>query len=122
MLKGRGREQPTVQLPAELCRWLQQHAPYFFPQCGDGSAVSDTHRTHMVFPVNGQCPADHPNVYPRINYAVHYRAQKGAGAQLSSGDAYTSAYADYFEAWDSQNLQHLIDKCIKSGITCGKTP
>src|SRR5215212_7127417 len=94
----------------------------FFPQCGDGSLDSDNHRRHMAFPVNGQCPADHPNVYPRINYAVHYQAQKGAGAQLSSGDAYTSAHADAFEAWDSQNLPDLIDKCIKSGVTCGKTP
>ena len=93
-----------------------------FPQCGDGSLDSDNHRSHMAFPVNGQCPTDHPNVYPRINYAVHYRAQKGAGAQLSSGDAYTSAHADAWEAWDTQNLQALIDKCIKSGVNCGKAP
>ena len=97
----------------------------FFPQCGDGSLgdqPTDNPRSHMVFPMNGQCPADHPNVFPRINLAVHYRAQKGARAQLSSGDAYTSAHADAFEAWDSQTLQALIDKCIKSGVTCGKTP
>jgi Domain of unknown function (DUF1996) len=94
-----------------------------FPQCGiDGSLDSDNHRRHMAFPVNGQCPADHPIVFPRISYSVEYRAQKGAGAQLSSGDAYTSAHADAFEAWDTQNLQALIDKCIKSGVNCGKTP
>ena len=94
----------------------------FFPQCGDGSLDSDNHRSHMAFPVNGQCPADHPIVFPKLHYAVQYRAQKGAGAQLSSGDAYTSAHGDAFEAWDTQNLQDLIDKCIKSGVTCGKTP
>jgi hypothetical protein len=76
----------------------------------------------MAFPVNGQCPADHPIVYPRINYSVQYQAQNAAGAQLSSGDAYTSAHADAFEAWDPQNLQALIDKCIKSGVSCSQTP
>jgi hypothetical protein len=93
-----------------------------FPQCGDGSLDSDTHRSHMAFPVDGQCPADHPIVFPKLHYAVQYRAQKGAGAQLSSGDAYTSAHGDAFEAWDTQNLQDLIDKCIKSGVNCGKAP
>jgi hypothetical protein len=113
---------PQYNYPQNCADGYNNTLHIFFPQCGDGSLVSDNHRSHMAFPVNGQCPADHPNVYPRINYAVHYRAQKGAGAQLSSGDAYTSAHADAFEAWDSQNLQELIDKCIKSGVTCGKTP
>ena len=113
---------PQYNYPRDCRTGYNNTLHIFFPQCGDGSVVSDNHRSHMAFPVNGQCPADHPNVYPRINYAVHYRAQKGAGAQLSSGDAYTSAHADAFEAWDSQNLQALIDKCIKSGVTCGKTP
>jgi Domain of unknown function (DUF1996) len=106
----------------------------FFPQCGTGAldGRSDDpntpdideseHISHMAFPVNGQCPADHPVVFPRINYAVQYQAQNAAGAQLSSGDAYTSAHADAFEAWDPQNLQALIDKCIKSGVNCGSTP
>jgi hypothetical protein len=113
---------PQYNYPQNCADGYNNTLHIFFPQCGDGSVVSDNHRRHMAFPVNGQCPADHPNVYPRINYAVHYRAQKGAGAQLSSGDAYTSAHADAFEAWDSQNLQALIDKCIKSGVNCGKTP
>jgi hypothetical protein len=107
----------------------------FFPQCGavdtngtplldsvNNSDPADNHRLHMAFPVNGQCPADHPIVYPRINYSVQYQAQNAAGAQLSSGDAYTSAHADAFEAWDPQNLQALIDKCIKSGVSCSQTP
>jgi hypothetical protein len=114
---------PQYNYPQNCADGYNNTLHIFFPQCGDGSLDSDNHRTHMAFPVNGQCPADHPNVYPRINYAVHYyRSQKGAGAQLSSGDAYTSAHADAFEAWDSQNLQDLIDKCIKSGVSCGKTP
>jgi hypothetical protein len=96
----------------------------FFPQCGTGATDSgdSTYISHMAFPVNGQCPADHPVVFPRINFAVQYQAQNAAGAQLSSGDAYTSAHADAFAAWDPQNLQALIDKCIKSGVNCGSTP
>src|SRR5215212_181772 len=114
---------PQYNYPQNCADGYNNTLHIFFPQCGDGSLDSGNHRSHMAFPVNGVCPADHPNVYPRINYAVHYyRSQKGAGAQLSSGDAYTSAHADAFEAWDTQNLQALIDKCIKSGVTCGKTP
>jgi hypothetical protein len=105
----------------------------FFPQCGNGDLATldpdnpntypvNDHRSHMAFPVNGQCPPDHPVVYPRINFAVQYQAQNAAGAQLSSGDAYTSAHTDAFEAWDQQNLQALIDKCIKSGVNCGVEP
>jgi Domain of unknown function (DUF1996) len=114
---------PQYHYPRDCAVGYDNTLHIFFPQCGvNGALDSDNHRSHMAFPVNGKCPADHPIVYPRINYAVHYRAQKGAGAQLSSGDAYTSAHADAWEAWDSQNLQALIDKCIKSGVTCGKTP
>jgi hypothetical protein len=104
----------------------------FFPQCGNGDLdtvdpnkypVND-HRSHMAFPgKDGQCPEKYPIVYPRINFAVQYQAQNAAGAQLSSGDAYTEAHTDAFEAWgDQQNLQDLIDKCIKSGVNCGKAP
>jgi Domain of unknown function (DUF1996) len=114
---------PQYNYPRDCADGYNNTLHIFFPQCGDGSLDSDNHRSHMAFPVNGQCPTDHPNVYPRINFAVHYyRSQKGAGAQLSSGDAYTSAHADAFEAWETQNLQALIDKCIKSGATCGKEP
>jgi Domain of unknown function (DUF1996) len=104
----------------------------FFPQCGNGDLdtvdpnkypVND-HRSHMAFPgKDGQCPEKYPIVYPRINFAVQYQAQNAAGAQLSSGDAYTEAHTDAFEAWgDQQNLQDLIDKCIKSGVNCGVEP
>jgi hypothetical protein len=114
---------PQFNYPQNCADGYNNTLHIFFPQCGNGSLDSGNHRIHMAFPVNGQCPTDHPNVYPRINYAVHYyRAQKGAGAQLSSGDAYTSAHADAWEAWDSQNLQALIEKCIKSVVSCGKTP
>jgi hypothetical protein len=113
---------PLHNYPQDCAAGYNNRLHIFFPQCGDGSLDSDTHRSHMAFPVNGQCPADHPNVFPRLNYSVQYRAQRGAGAQLSSGDAYTSAHADAFEVWDSQNLQALIDKCIKSGVFCGKRP
>ena len=114
---------PQYNYPRDCADGYDNTLHIFFPQCGvNGALDSDNHRSHMAFPVNGKCPADHPIVYPRINYAVHYQAQKGAGAQLSSGDAYTSAHADAWEAWDSQNLQALVDKCIKSGATCGKTP
>ena len=106
----------------------------FFPQCGTGaldtppddpntSVNENDHRSHMAFPLqNGQCPPDHPIVYPRINFAVQYQAQNAVGAQLSSGDAYTSAHADAFEVWNKENLQALIDKCIRSGANCGVTP
>jgi hypothetical protein len=114
--------QPKSNYPQDCPAGLFNRLHISFPQCGDGSLDSDNHRSHMAFPVNGQCPADHPIVFPLLHYSVQYRAQKGAGAQLSSGDAYTSAHADAFEAWDPQNLQDLIDKCIKSGVNCGKTP
>jgi hypothetical protein len=97
----------------------------FFPQCGTGAldGVKPDYNSHMAFPMNnGQCPPDHPHVYPRINYAVQYQAQNAAGAQLSSGDAYTEAHADAFEVWEPANLQALIDKCIRSGVNCGATP
>src|SRR5215212_465480 len=114
---------PQYNYPQNCADGYDNTLHIFFPQCGvNGALDSDNHLSHMSFPVNGKCPADHPIVYPRINYAVHYQAQYGAGAQLSSGDAYTSAHADAWEAWDTQNLQALIDKCIKSGVTCGKTP
>src|SRR5215216_4475289 len=63
---------PQYQYPRDCADGYNNTLHIFFPQCGDGSLDSDNHRSHMAFPVNGQCPTDHPNVYPRINYAVHY--------------------------------------------------
>jgi hypothetical protein len=121
--KGTNTNNPQYNYPQNCGAGYLNTLHIFFPQCGvNGALDSDNHRTHMAFPVNGQCPADHPIVYPRINFAVQYQASNGAGAQLSSGDAYTSAHTDAFEAWDTQNLQELIDKCIKSGVNCGQTP
>lgn len=94
----------------------------YFPQCGTGKADSPDHRSHVVYPEHGRCPASHPQVYPQIIPIVHYDTSQGQGARLASGDAWTTLHSDYFEAWNRAHLQRFIDKCNKAEINCKHQP
>jgi hypothetical protein len=91
-----------------------------FPNCWDGVSLdSPDHRSHVVYPSSGVCPADHPVALPRLIMRTEYPVgTDSSGITLSSGPYYT-AHADFWNTWDQQKLDDLVARCLNSGTECG---
>jgi len=98
-----------------------------FPQCWNGVDLdSPDHKSHMAFPVEGQCPASHPIAIPVITVNIHYPvpASGTVGWHLSS-DMYDysqhggySAHADWFNGWNADLESVWIENCVQAAGDC----
>jgi len=102
-----------------------------FPQCWDGKNLdSPDHKSHMAYPVDGACPADHPVAIPHIEFLIEY-VQPGdstAGWHLSS-DMYDqsmpggfSGHGDYFSGWKQEMIDTFVRRCDQLSLNCGDGP
>jgi hypothetical protein len=90
------------------------------PSCWDGLHLDTAdHRSHMVFPVNGVCPASHPVALPMLEAKIAYKLPGGrtAGLAYSSGHSY-SFHFDFMNGWDPARLAYLVTHCINQGRQC----
>ena len=78
----------------------------------------DDHRSHMVdavTPANGgkaTCPTSHPYPVPRLQTNVEFPIPATRGTPKLSSGAYSTMHADFFNAWDQQRLDELVQLCI----------
>jgi hypothetical protein len=93
-----------------------------FPDCldvarnGKPRLNSPDHRSHMVYSrlIDGRvrCPRSYPRPVPVLTMNVTFDLPKPSGkVTLSSGGASTM-HADFFNAWDQVELNHLVVSCI----------
>ncbi len=90
------------------------------PSCWDGLNLdSPDHKSHMAYPVNDACPADHPVALPMLEAKVAYKLPGGVttGLRYSSGASY-SFHFDFFSAWQPDRLAYLVKHCINEGRQC----
>jgi hypothetical protein len=90
------------------------------PSCWDGVHLDTAdHKSHMAFPVNGVCPADHPVPLPMLEVKIPYPTHNGntSGLALASGAAFTFHY-DFMNGWDAARQAYLVDYCIHGGRQC----
>jgi len=60
---------PTINCPAGS----QLNVRYQAPSCWNGHDLNSAdHKTHMAYPVNGQCPPDHPVPVPMIEVKLSW--------------------------------------------------
>ena len=79
-----------------------------FPSCWDGTSFdSADHKSHMAYPVNGVCPADHPVATPKLVVIYHYPTTGGSGVTLASGGQLTG-HADFMNAWLPGTLEARV--------------
>jgi hypothetical protein len=91
-----------------------------FPSCWTGRSLdSANHQSHMAFPMRGSCPATHPVAVPAISLILHYRIAGGENVQLASGGQY-SGHADFFNAWNQDELARLVEGCLNALRHCGR--
>ena len=71
-----------------------------FPQCWNGRDLdSADHKSHMAYPVNGDCPSTHPVPVPKLRQVIRYPVSGDpARFRLASGNGY-SMHGDFFNAW-----------------------
>jgi hypothetical protein len=91
-----------------------------FPSCWDGESLdSADHKSHMAYPTDRACPADHPTAVPAISLIYRYPVSGDHDFALASGGVY-SAHADFFNAWKPNVLRLLVNFCLNSLRHCGR--
>jgi hypothetical protein len=97
---------------------LQLHVT--FPDCWDGVNLDSVdHKSHMAYSSAGVCPDAYPVAMPQITMNFAYPTTGGPTVTLASGGQLT-AHADFFNAWDEDELQGLIDRCLNVPVMCGR--
>lgn len=104
------------------CPGDQIEAYVFFPQCWNGQLDSTDHKSHVVFPVAGTCPASHPRGIPGLSYHMRWNSIP-PGSRWSS-DTYSGpggygGHGDFMEAWDAGIGATWLQKCVREGKDCG---
>jgi hypothetical protein len=105
-----------------------------FPICWDGSVDAPDHRSNLVYADRGRCPSDHPHEIPRISVRVHFgiwdpcvgatpcgpddASAANVAMTLSSGPYYTM-HADFWNTWQQDALDALVDRCVRGREACG---
>lgn len=90
-----------------------------FPSCWDGTNLdSADHQSHMAYPIGRGCPKAHPVSVPAIELIMKYPVAGGPDYQLASGGQF-SGHADFFNAWNQQELKRLVAVCLNVGRRCG---
>jgi hypothetical protein len=90
-----------------------------FPQCWNGRDLdSADHKSHMSYPVAGNCPASHPVSVPKLRFVIRYPVNGStAGLRLSSGPGYTY-HGDFFNVWPAAEMERRVRNCINVVLKC----
>jgi uncharacterized protein DUF1996 len=91
-----------------------------FPQCWNGTSLdSADHKSHMAYPVAGNCPSSHPVSVPKLRMVLRFPVSGDpAGLRLSSGDGRTF-HGDFFNVWPADEMARRVRDCINPVIKCG---
>jgi hypothetical protein len=89
---------------------------FTFPDCSNGKLDSHNHMAHMAYSerIHGEirCPRSHPIPVPVLVMNVTFPLPTSRGpVRLSSGKPST-AHADFFNAWNQEELRRLVSRCI----------
>ncbi|WP_345570240.1 DUF1996 domain-containing protein [Nonomuraea rosea] len=106
-------------LPSACPAGSQVNVRFQAPSCWDGVHLdSADHKSHLAYPVNGECTVSHPVPVPMLEFKIAFPASGDLSqARLASGRGYSWHY-DFFNAWTPAILQALVTHCINGGLQC----
>jgi hypothetical protein len=89
------------------------------PSCWNGLYLdTPDHKSHMAYPVNGRCPADHPVALPMIEFKMAFPVSGDLSQlRLSSGRGF-SFHFDFFNDWDVATQAAMVTHCVDGGLQC----
>ena len=118
---------PHMDMPYDCRPWAQYPfvdgivASIDFPSCWNGTGLRPE---DITYPEGGACPSGFGNVIPKLSERVHYGVMNPLGLdgtlafQLSSGPAY-SMHADFWNTWEQERLDQLVEDCLIAMVHCG---
>jgi len=90
-----------------------------YPSCWNGTDLdSPDHRSHVAFATQKRCPASHPVPIARLQFKLRWNHRGGSGTTIASGNGW-SAHADFFNAWNPDELTRRVEDCLHVRIKCG---
>ncbi|WP_028045326.1 DUF1996 domain-containing protein [Cellulomonas sp. URHE0023] len=106
-------------IPAYCAPGSELNVRYQAPSCWNGVDLdSANHKSHMAYPVNGECPAGYPVPVPMIEFKLSWPVSGDmSSVAFASGRGYSFHY-DFFNGWDAGVLSALTQHCIDGGLQC----
>ncbi|MFE3474334.1 DUF1996 domain-containing protein [Streptomyces bacillaris] len=90
-----------------------------FPQCWNGTDLDSADKSHMAYPVAGECPSTHPVPVPKLRQVLRYPVNGDpARFRLASGPGFTM-HGDFFNVWPEEELAQRVRDCINAIVKCG---
>jgi hypothetical protein len=120
---------PRSRDPYDCTPYAEQHgfvdgviAVVDFPSCWTGRSLAPE---SMAYPNSqDQCSPTFPIVLPKLSERIHYgvmnpmNADGTIGLTLSSGP-YWTYHADFWNTWQQDRLDQLVQDCIVARVHCG---
>ena len=124
----RGQRTPVMDHPYDCRPWRAFGfvdgviAIIEMPSCWDGIGLLPEDVAYPVAP--RECPAGFPHVLPRLSERLHLGIMNpldpdgSVALTLSSGPFYT-LHADFWNTWQQERLDQLVEECLAAGVHCG---
>jgi hypothetical protein len=126
---GQRKDIKTPNMPAPYdCRQWRSYAfvdgviaSIDLPSCWDGAGLTPD---HVAYRQGGDCPAGFPHVLPRLSERLHLgvmnpMAPDGSVALTLSSGPYWTMHADFWNTWQQERLDQLVDQCLAAVVHCG---
>lgn len=121
ILWGCSTTAPTLLQAPNCGSGEELHVRVDFADCWDGVHLdSPDHVSHVAYSSNGVCPAGFPVPIPMLSILFKYPTNNGSALRTSAGLGTYSMHADFFNAWDVNELQHMVTMCLDAGKDCGR--
>lgn len=121
ILWGCSTTAPTLPEAPNCASGEQLHVRVNFADCWDGVHLdSPDHVSHVAYSTKNVCPAGFPVPIPMLSILFKYPTANGAVLKTSAGMGTYSMHADFFNAWDVKELQHMVTMCLDAGKDCGR--
>jgi hypothetical protein len=120
---------PRSRDPYDCTPWAEQYgfvdgviAVVDFPSCWSGRSLGPE---SVAYPDSeGQCSPTFPRVLPKLSERIHYGVMNPTNPdgtvalELSSGP-YWTYHADFWNTWQQERLDQLVQDCIIARVHCG---
>jgi len=129
----RAVQTPRMDRPYDCTSWAAQYGfvdgvvgIVDMPSCWDGVGLLPGNVTYRV---DQSCPSGFPHVLPRLSQRVHFGIMNplnpdGSVALSLSSGAYHTLHSDFWNTWQQERLDQLVENCLVAGVHCGdaRTP
>jgi hypothetical protein len=120
VLWGCSTSAPTLPQAPKCGTSEHLHVRVNFADCWDGVHLDSVdHVSHVAYSVNGVCPAGFPVPVPQLSILLKYPYNDGTKVLMSSGPTYTQ-HADFFNAWDVNEMAKLTKICLDANVQCNR--